>query len=68
MADMRPPVRIDLLKKNHDRVLHRVMRSLDAPLPKPRDPRRMRSLWILVGVVLGLLIAGLFLISPLVVS
>lgn len=47
-----------------ERVMREVRQHLDAPLPKPRDPRRMRVLWVLVGFAAGALAVLAFLIIP----
>lgn len=69
------PIRLDLLRNSivalHEEIteveerianLQRLQKSLG--LPKPRDPRNMRMLWILVGVAIGMVGTAAFLVIP----
>lgn len=51
-----------LKREGRDRLMAQVHAILDAPLPKPRNPNRSRSFWILVGASAALLSAALFLV------
>lgn len=53
---------------NDGRVLGWLNGILNAPLPKPRDPHRMRAVWVLVGFCAGALAVVLFIIVPPVFS